>query len=104
MKPGFRTLICFRRVKRLNQQKKAKERERKDIESLGRKHLLNVRIVQRNQVYVVGLGQRLAKEEVRIIPARRWSIQLIHAVHTISAVQRVLWAVRQDFKDPARQA
>ncbi|KZV99083.1 hypothetical protein EXIGLDRAFT_804589 [Exidia glandulosa HHB12029] len=57
------------RLKRLNQQKKAKERERKDIESLGRKHLLNVRIVQRNQVYVVGLGSRLSKEE--FIPALR---------------------------------
>jgi len=52
------------RMKRLNHQKKTKERERKDIESLGRKHLLNIRIVQRNQVYVVGLGPRLAKEEV----------------------------------------
>ncbi|EJD46065.1 hypothetical protein AURDEDRAFT_164723 [Auricularia subglabra TFB-10046 SS5] len=56
-------------LKRLNQQKKAKERERKEIEQLGRKHLLNVRIVQRNQVYVVGLGPRLAKEE--FIPSLR---------------------------------
>ena len=44
--------------------KKQRDRERKDIDALGRRHLLNVRIVQRNVVYVVGLGSRYAKEEV----------------------------------------
>ena len=34
------------------------------MESLGRKHLANVRVVQRNVVYVVGIGPRFAKEEV----------------------------------------
>ena len=50
--------------KRLTQQKKQRERERKDLEALNRKHLANVRVVQRNVVYVVGLGPRFAKEEV----------------------------------------
>ena len=46
------------------QQKKQRERERKDLDTLGRRHLVNVRVVQRNVVYVVGLGSRFAKEEV----------------------------------------
>ena len=50
--------------KRLTQQKKQKERERKDLEALGRRHLANVRVVQRNVVYVIGIGQKFAKEEV----------------------------------------
>jgi CCR4-NOT transcription complex subunit 4 len=40
------------------------ERERKDLDALGRRQLTNVRVVQRNVVYVVGLGPRFAKEEV----------------------------------------
>ncbi|KAF9532302.1 hypothetical protein CPB83DRAFT_847618 [Crepidotus variabilis] len=50
--------------KRLTQQKKQREREKKDLETLGRKHLANVRVVQRNVVYVVGIGSQFAKEEL----------------------------------------
>ncbi|KAI0637406.1 hypothetical protein C8Q77DRAFT_1097408 [Trametes polyzona] len=50
--------------KRLTQQKKQRERERKELDALGRRHLANVRVVQRNVVYVVGLGPRFAKEEL----------------------------------------
>lgn len=45
-------------------QKKQRERERKELDTLGRRHLANVRVVQRNVVYVVGIGPRFAKEEV----------------------------------------
>ncbi|KAG6814288.1 hypothetical protein H0H92_013413 [Tricholoma furcatifolium] len=55
--------------KRLTQQKKQRERERKELETLGRRHLANVRVVQRNVVYVVGIGPRFAKEE--LIPTLR---------------------------------
>jgi hypothetical protein len=51
--------------KRLTQQKKQRERERKELEALGRRHLANVRVVQRNVAYVTGLGARFAKEDVR---------------------------------------
>ncbi|KAG2364971.1 hypothetical protein BDR07DRAFT_1354375 [Suillus spraguei] len=50
--------------KRLTQQKKQRERERKELDALGRRHLANVRVVQRNVVYVVGIGPRFAKEEL----------------------------------------
>lgn len=57
---------CFGQYshKRLTQQKKQRDRERKELDALNRRHLLNVRVVQRNVVYVVGLGSRFAKEEV----------------------------------------
>ncbi|KAH7889987.1 hypothetical protein F5I97DRAFT_1849132 [Phlebopus sp. FC_14] len=57
--------------KRLTQQKKQRERERKELDALGRRHLANVRVVQRNVVYVVGIGPRFAKEE--LIPTLRSS-------------------------------
>lgn len=53
--------------KRLTQQKKQRDRERKELDALGRRSLANVRVVQRNIVYVVGLGPRFAKEEVRTL-------------------------------------
>lgn len=49
------------------QQKKQRERERKELDTLGRRHLANVRVVQRHVVYVVGIGPRFAKEEVSVI-------------------------------------
>ncbi|OJA21540.1 hypothetical protein AZE42_01811 [Rhizopogon vesiculosus] len=55
--------------KRLTQQKKQRERERKELDALGRRHLANVRVVQRNVVYVIGIGPRFAKEE--LIPTLR---------------------------------
>ncbi|KAK2467016.1 hypothetical protein APHAL10511_001274 [Amanita phalloides] len=55
--------------RRLTHQKKQRDRERKELDSLGRRHLANVRVVQRNVVYVVGIGPRFAKEE--LIPTLR---------------------------------
>ncbi|EIN08039.1 hypothetical protein PUNSTDRAFT_121179 [Punctularia strigosozonata HHB-11173 SS5] len=55
--------------KRLTQQKKQRERERKELDALNRRHLANLRVVQRNVVYVVGIGPRFAKEE--LIPTLR---------------------------------
>ncbi|CAE7094513.1 unnamed protein product [Rhizoctonia solani] len=57
--------------KRLNAQKRKRDKERKELEALNRRHLANVRIVQRNLVYVTGLGSRFAKEE--LIPSLRSS-------------------------------
>jgi len=52
---------------RLTQAKKNKEREKKEMEATNRKHLANMRVVQKNLVYIVGLSPRLAREE--FIPA-----------------------------------
>lgn len=54
----------FSSHKRLTQQKKQRDRERKELDALGRRQLANVRVVQRNVVYVVGIGPQFAKEEV----------------------------------------
>ena len=61
---AFILLFTFISHKRLTQQKKQRERERKDLDALGRRNLVNVRVVQRNVVYVIGIGPRFAKEEV----------------------------------------
>lgn len=61
---GANVLIFMYSHKRLTQQKKQRERERKELDALGRRHLANVRVVQRNVVYVIGIGPRFAKEEV----------------------------------------
>ncbi|KAJ1799650.1 transcriptional repressor general negative regulator of transcription subunit 4 [Coemansia sp. RSA 2399] len=42
---------------------RAKEREKREIESNNRRHLANVRVVQKNLVYVIGLPTNLATEE-----------------------------------------
>lgn len=51
-------------MKRLTQAKRQKEKEKKELENMNRKHLANMRVVQKNLVYVVGLSSKLAKEEV----------------------------------------
>ncbi|KAN0061738.1 transcriptional repressor general negative regulator of transcription subunit 4 [Thecaphora frezii] len=56
-------------IKKLTQAKKQKEREKKELEAMNRKHLANMRVVQKNLVYVVGLSSKLAKEE--LIPTLR---------------------------------
>jgi len=48
---------------RLTNAKKNKEREKKEMEATNRKHLANMRVVQKNLVYVVGLSPKLAREE-----------------------------------------
>ena len=53
-----------RSYKRLTQRKKQKERGRKDLDVLGRQRFVNVRVVQRNMVYIVNMGPRFEKEEV----------------------------------------
>jgi hypothetical protein len=52
------------RIQRIRREKKEKERQQKDIESANRTHLANMRVVQKNLVYIIGLHPRLATEEV----------------------------------------
>ncbi|KAJ2062162.1 transcriptional repressor general negative regulator of transcription subunit 4 [Coemansia sp. S146] len=51
-------------VAKLKNEKKAKEREKREIESNNRRHLANVRVVQKNLVYVIGLPNNLASDDV----------------------------------------
>ena len=52
------------RILLLTNAKKNKEREKKEMEATNRKHLANMRVVQKNLVYVVGLSPRFAREEL----------------------------------------
>lgn len=49
---------------RIKNVKKKKEREKKDLDLQQRKQLANVRVVQKNLVYVLGLPPKLAIEDV----------------------------------------
>lgn len=53
-----------RRLVRIKNAKKRKEREKKEQEVAAKKQLSNVRVVQKNLVYVLGLPLKLANEEV----------------------------------------
>ncbi|KAI8866825.1 hypothetical protein GQ42DRAFT_167944 [Ramicandelaber brevisporus] len=49
---------------RLKRNKKAKDKERREIESMSRHHLVNVRVMQKNLVYVLGLPAHICNEDV----------------------------------------
>lgn len=70
--------------KQLTQQKKQRERERKDLDTLGRRHLVNVRVVQRNVVYIVNMNPRFAKEEVSPTSAPQWCCFVTKKVATVN--------------------
>jgi CCR4-NOT transcription complex subunit 4 len=53
-----------RRVQNIKRERKLKENQRKQKAAESRKHLANVRVVQRNLVFVVGLSPRLADPEI----------------------------------------
>ena len=89
----------FRSHKRLTQQKKRRDRERKDLETLGRRHLTNVRVVQRNVVYIVNMNPRIAKEEVGRATTSRWCHFVADCIYLVDpnvTLQRLLWSVRKD--------
>jgi len=48
----------------MQKEKKQKDRERREMENANRRHLANMRVMQKNLVYVVGLPPKLAHEEV----------------------------------------
>lgn len=51
-------------LQRIKKERRQKEAQRKQKAAENRKHLANVRVVQKNLVFVVGLSQRLADPEV----------------------------------------
>lgn len=57
-------LYVLNRLAMIKNEKKAKEREKKEIEAMNRKHLANMRVVQKSLVYVIGLPTKLANDEV----------------------------------------
>ncbi|ORY06736.1 hypothetical protein K493DRAFT_203009 [Basidiobolus meristosporus CBS 931.73] len=59
------TPITPAELTRIKTERKFKEREKKEIESMSRKHLANVRVVQKNLIYVIGLTARVTEEVLR---------------------------------------
>jgi len=60
----------------IKNEKKAKEREKKEMEAMNRKHLSNMRVVQKSLVYVIGLPTKLANDEVRPAAMTKFGNQL----------------------------
>ncbi|KAI9207632.1 RING/Ubox like zinc-binding domain-containing protein [Polychytrium aggregatum] len=58
------TPISLDEVMRIRNAKKQKERERREQENNAKRQLANVRVVQKNLVYVLGLPLRLATDEI----------------------------------------
>jgi hypothetical protein len=56
------------RIARIKREKKEKEREQKEMELANRKHLANMRVIQKNLAYVIGLHPKYATEEVLYLP------------------------------------
>jgi len=56
--------ISAEELTRIKNEKKQKEREKKELEAMNRKHLANMRVVQKNLVYVIGLSPKIANEEI----------------------------------------
>lgn len=52
---------------RIKAEKRQKDQQKKQRATENRKHLANVRVVQRNLVFVVGLSPRLADPEVILL-------------------------------------
>lgn len=55
-------------ISALKQEKRQRDQQRKQKNSESRTHLANVRVVQKNLVFVVGLPPRLADAEVSVRP------------------------------------
>ena len=56
--------LLFKRILRIKKERRQKELQKKQKLSENRRHLADVRVVQKNLVFIVGLSQRLADIEV----------------------------------------
>ena len=58
-------ISCLSRlVAEMNSQRKKKMQKLKSKSTEGRKHLSDIRVIQRNLVYIIGLALNLADEDV----------------------------------------
>ena len=73
---------------KIKSSKKKKEREKKETDIAARKQLANVRVVQKNLVYVLGLPGRLATEEI-----------LKSAGNKIGLNVRLFWSIWENIKN-----
>jgi len=62
---------------KIKAEKRQKDQQKKQKVTESRKHLANVRVVQRNLVFVVGLSPRLADPEVRVFLFKETHIVII---------------------------
>jgi CCR4-NOT transcription complex subunit 4 len=69
--------LSTQEMHRIKAEKRQKDQQKKQKATENRKHLANVRVVQRNLVFVVGLSPRLADPEVYFVFLCKNSIFLV---------------------------
>jgi hypothetical protein len=81
----------------MQKEKKQKDRERREMENANRRHLANMRVMQKNLVYVVGLPPKLAHEEVKISHVNPLSNLLMGTYYRIDIkATRIFRPIRKD--------
>lgn len=85
---------CFQ-ITALKTEKRQRDQQRKQKITENRKHLANVRVMQKNLVFVVGLPPRLADPEVNLLKCNITMISNLHFVVAFVDTEeaRVLWKV-----------
>lgn len=73
--PADFTPLSQEQISALKAEKRQRDQQRKQKISENRKHLANVRVVQKNLVFVVGLPPRLADAEVSV--SNRWCLLVV---------------------------
>ena len=89
----------FQRLEKMKKDKKLKEKEKKGADGTNRKALINIRVIQRNLVYVTNLSLNVAKEEV----CYQTIFTLLIACLVITQV-RIFWTVWQSSQNRREQA
>jgi len=69
--------LSTQEMHKIKAEKRQKDQQKKQKVTESRKHLANVRVVQRNLVFVVGLSPRLADPEVRVFLFKETHIVII---------------------------
>lgn len=83
------TQLFLFRLQRYRAEKKQREKEKKEMEANNRKHLANMRVVQKNLVYVIGLSARVANEEVISVLNRPFVSLIFIAFEAMG----ILWSI-----------
>lgn len=87
-------LTPARRVKRAKEKKARKAKTIKQLDGLGRRHLLDVRIIMRNTVFVTGMKLPAPGDEVGL--RSKGKVACSCSGNTDLTDKRILWPVWQD--------
>jgi hypothetical protein len=92
-------VFILSRIQRIKREKKEKDREQKEMELANRKHLANMRVIQKNLAYVIGLHPKYATEEVLYNDLSYLNLLVSLTFLSLDySVKRLLWAIWKNLK------